>query len=128
MSKKVKILISVVAVIALLTFGGAATVLADDGSTPAQETASKGLFARVANILGVTEDELVSAFKQARLEMQEEAFNKAIDKAVEKGVLTQEEASDIKAWWEQRPEALTTRLFKGILGHLRLGRYMRANH
>ena len=73
MSKKVKVLVSVLVAVVLLTVGGAAAVMADDGSTATDnETGRKGLLARVAENLGITDEELANAFKQARQEMREE--------------------------------------------------------
>jgi len=110
MSKKVKVLVSVLVVVILLTVGGTATVLAQENdeevTATANETGTNGLLARVAGILGVPQEELVNAFKQAQQEMREEAFIRYLDKAVEKGLITQEEADEIKGWWGERPEAL----------------------
>ena len=68
MSKKMKIVISVLAAIVLLTFSGAAVAMAQDETATDTETAAGGLLARVAQILGIGEDELVEAFLQAREE------------------------------------------------------------
>jgi len=126
MSKKVKIFVSVLIAVALLTVGGATAVLAqNDGATPTQEpsttasaatTNTTGLLARVAQILGISEETLTSAVKQARQEMRDEAFIKRLDKAVEKGRLTQEKADAIKAWWEQRPTVLDSGSLLPALG------------
>ena len=113
MSKRMKFLVSVLVAVVLLTVGGIATVMADDGSTLTSNTTStNGLLVRVAEKLGVTEEELSSVFKQARQEMREEAAIRALAKAVEKGRITEEEASEIKGWWEQRPEVLESGLFQ----------------
>jgi len=102
-----KVLVSVLVAVVLLSVGGAATVMADDGSTSTDnETGRKGLLARVAEILGIPSDSLTSAFEQARREMREEAFIRYLDKAVEKGLIDEEEADEIKEWWEQRPEEI----------------------
>lgn len=106
MSKRVKILISVAVAILLLAIGATAMVMAQEEPTP-PESGAKGLLARVAEILGIPEEELVNAFKQAQQELREEAFTKFLDKAVEEGLITQEEADQIKEWWEQRPEAIS---------------------
>ena len=110
MSKK-KVLIAVLAAILLLTLGGTATVLADNGPTPtANTTDTKSFLARVADKLGITEEELTNAFRQVQREMRDEAFIRRLDKAVEEGIITQEEADEIAEWWVQRPEAFD-RLF-----------------
>jgi len=108
MSKKMKVLISVLAAILLLAIGGTAMVMAqeepEEESTPlALEAETNGLLARVADILDIDEEDLINAFEQARQEMREEVFIKALDRAVEEGRITQEQANEIKEWWEQRP-------------------------
>ena len=116
MSKKVKVLISVLVAVVLLTVGGAAVVMAqEEEPAPTPEPGTKmfmatanttGFLARVADILGITQEELVDAFREARQEMREEAFFNYLDKAVEEGLITEEEAGEIREWWEQKPDAL----------------------
>ena len=73
MSRRVKILVSALVVVLLLTVGATATVMAQQDSTPTpQAEEAKGLLPRVAEILDIP----------------------------------QEEANEIKEWWEQKPEAL----------------------
>jgi len=69
MSKKVKVLISVVAAILLLTIGATVPVMAEEESTPAPEAGANGLLARVAEILDIPNENLESAFRQAQQEM-----------------------------------------------------------
>jgi len=129
MSKKVKVLVSVLVAVVLLTVGGAAAVMADDGSTATDnETGRKGLLARVAENLGITDEELANAFKQARQEMREEAFIRYLDKAVEDGLITQQEANEIREWWEQRPEAIDCLTPRCFLGKALLSRHMWGAH
>ncbi len=126
MSKKVKILVSVLLAVVLLVGGGAAAVMAQGKeSVPTPEPATKalmmtanttGILARVAAILGVSEETLTNAFKQAQQEMREETLIKRLGKAVEKGRLTQAEADAIEAWWEQRPDVLDSGQFPGGFG------------
>ncbi|MDI6814613.1 MAG: hypothetical protein QMC90_00800 [Dehalococcoidales bacterium] len=138
MSKRVKVLVSVVVAILLLTVGFAIPVMAQEEPTAiilpvmaeeeptlALQAEAKGLLARVAEILDIPEEDLVNAFKQARQEMMEErwqeAFYRWLDKAVAVGLLTQEEADEIKEWWEQKPEALGSllqRAFDFGYGHM----------
>jgi hypothetical protein len=73
MSKKWRIIIAVLAAVVLLTVGTASVAMADEpASTSNATTGFPSLLARVATILGITEDELTSAFNQAREEMREE--------------------------------------------------------
>lgn len=133
MSKKVRVLVSVVVAVVLLTVGSTVAVMAHgEESAPPPAPATKtligtanatALLARVAQILGIPQQDLVNAFKQAQQEMREEAstralekFTRALDKAVANGRLTQEQADQIKAWWQQRPEALGPGLFPRAFG------------
>jgi len=135
MSKKVKVLVSVLVAVVLLTVGGAATVVAqNDGPTPIPEPSTKtlmvtanttGLLARVALILEIPEEDLTSAFKQAQQEMRQEAFIRFLDKAVEEGRLTQEEADGTKEWREQKPEALDPALFPHALRGFKARHWLR---
>jgi hypothetical protein len=123
MSKKMKVLVAVLVAMLLLTVGGAAAVMADNGSTSTSNTTStNSLLARVADKLGITEEELANAFREARQEIRGEAFIRYLDKAVEEGLITQEEADEIKEWWVQKPEAferLSPRRFLGKALHNR---------
>lgn len=127
MPKKMKILIPVVLSIFLVTIFGSVAVMADDGSTPTPPV-QKGLLARVAEILQIPLDKLIGAFKQARQEMHQEIkekvaekvqekrhiqeekidelFNRYVEKALERNLIDEAEASEIREWWEDRPEAL----------------------
>jgi len=111
MSKRVKIIVSVIVAVLLLTVATTATVMAQE-EEPVQEEAAPqlegrtGLLARVAEILGISQEELVDTFRQAQQEMRQEAFLRYLTKAVEEGLITQGEFDEIKAWWENKPEAL----------------------
>ena len=108
MSKKVKILISALVVAALLTVGATATVMAEgedeDIPTVTEEETEDGFLGRVADILGIEREDLVSAFEQARQEIYEESFINRVNEAVEEGLITQEQADEIIEWWLQRPD------------------------
>ncbi len=129
MSKKVKVLVSVFVAVILLTVGGMATVLAQENdeevTATANETGTNGLLARVAGILGIPQEELVDAFKEAKQEMREEAFIGYLDKAVEEGLITQEEADEIREWWGERPEVLDPGLFQRVFAFKQAQREMR---
>lgn len=126
MSKRVKILVSVVVVILLLTVGITATVMAHEEPMP--RAGAKGLLARVAGILDIPEEDLFNAFKQAQQEMRQEAFIRALDKAVEEGRITQEEADEIKEWWEQKPEVLDRSLLRRAFGFPALRHHLFSAH
>jgi len=130
MSKKMKVLIAVLVAVLTLTVSGAVAVLAQEEDEPEPDeeellgelneimpgvkmfvsTESSELLSRVAEILGISEEELIGAFEQAKQEMMAErceaAFYEFLEQAVEEGLITEEEAEEIEKWWEQRPEAL----------------------
>ena len=125
MSKRIKVIVSVLAAILLLTVATTATAMAQEEPKPTPEVgATNGLLARVAEILGISEEDLLNAFKQAQQEMRQEAFTKALDKAVEKGLITQEEADKIKEWWEQKPEAVDRFQSRRAWGFPALGNHL----
>ncbi len=129
-SKRMKVLVSVLAAVVLLTAGGATAVMADDGSVPTSNTANTtGLLPRVAEILDIPQEDLVNAFNQARREMREEACIRYLDKAVEKGRITEEEADEIREWRAQRPEVMDSGLLQRSFGFKALGsRHMWGSH
>ena len=129
-SKRMKVLVSVLAAVVLLTAGGATAVMADGGSTPTSNTANTtGLLPRVAEILDIPQEDLVNAFKQAQQEMRQEASIRFLDKAVEKGRITEEEADEIKEWRAQRPEVMDSGLLHRSFGFKALGsRHMWSGH
>ena len=106
MSKKVKILISVLVATLLLTVGGATMVMAEGEAetTPPPEASENALLARVADILGIDTEGLISAFEQAQQEMCGEVFINRLNQAVEEGLITREQADEIIKWWELRPD------------------------
>ena len=108
MSRKVRVLISALVIALLLTVGATATVMAEgedeDTTTVTEEETEGGFLGRVADILGIEREDLVSAFEQARQEIYEEAFINRLNEAVVEGRITQEQADEIIKWWEQRPD------------------------
>ena len=83
------------------SIGGAA--LAQTGSTD-NTTSGKSLLGRVATILGIEQQTLEDAFAQARSEMRDEALDNYLQKLVNEGKITQEQADQYKAWWQSRPD------------------------
>lgn len=122
MSQKMRFFVSVVVAVLILTVGSSALVLAQEGEKeePAPPAESNSLLSRVAEIMGISEAELLKAFQQAQPEMNAEkwakAFDRARDKAVEKGLVTPEEANEIREWWAQKPESLTPNRLRRLLG------------
>ena len=61
---------------------------------------------RVAEILELDEQTVTDAFKQAMQQRFDEALQARLDKLVEAGRITQEQADEIKAWYDERPEGV----------------------
>lgn len=124
MSKKTKIIGAALAVLALVVAGAVGMVAtasaADPTPTPTPTakatTPQADLLARVAQILGIDQQKVTDAFKQARQEMAQKALDDALAKAVAEGRITQAEADQIKAWESQRPEVLNKGLLPGLRG------------
>jgi len=106
MSKKVKVLISTLVIVVLLTVGATATVMAEGEAetTPPPEASENTLLERVADILGIDEEDLINAFEQVQQEMYDDAFINRLNQAVEEGLITREQAGEIIEWWELRPD------------------------
>ena len=89
----------------------------DDGGSDVSDGSSKGFAARVAEILGLEEDTVADAMEQARQEMHDERVEAWLDKMVESGKITQEQADDYQDWLDDRPEGLDRSWGKGFRGH-----------
>lgn len=62
---------------------------------------------RVAELLGVSPDELSSAIEQAHSEARAERLDERLTTGVDDGVITAEEATAIRDWFNGKPEALS---------------------
>ena len=109
MKKKVAAIAIAIAVLSVGVIGG--VVLAQEAEDASK---GKGLIARVAEILGLDEDTVQDAFDQARGEIRDEAVENRLDAAVEKGVLTQEQADALQAWYDDMPEDLPRMFGRGF--------------
>jgi hypothetical protein len=78
----------------LLVCGTAGIVLAQDSGNPQQD-----MTARVAQILGISQQKLTDAFKQAQNEFE----TQRLAQMVKDGKLTQLEADQLKSWESARP-------------------------
>ncbi len=128
MSKRMKVLVSVLVAVLLLTVGSVAAVLADEEPTPAPEAGSNGLLARVAEILDIPQENLVNAFRQAQQEIRQETRNRFLEKAIEQRRITQDEADDILNWWEQRPETCDHLMQRAHICEATYSRHMWGGH
>jgi len=65
---------------------------------------SDNLMAQVADILGIDEEDLQNAFKQAQSELRESALDTRLQELVNQGEWTQQQADAYKAWIKARPD------------------------
>ena len=108
MKNRKKLLIGVLVATMALTGVLVGTVSAD---TEGNGNARAGLMARVAEILGIDQEDVEGAFTQAnedmraeRLEQMEAARTDRIQGLIDEGVLTQEQVDDMEEWLEARPD------------------------
>ena len=113
MSKR-KITLLALAVIMAVGLTGGIVWAQTGGSTPAPTpevtaTTGKTFAARVAEILDLEESTVQDAFTQAKREQMDEAYKGRLDRMVEGGRLTQEEADDQYSWFQDRPDHVVER-------------------
>jgi polyhydroxyalkanoate synthesis regulator phasin len=82
--------------------GTVGVAIADDGQT--DQTKPDGLLARVAQILNIDAQKLKDAFTQALTERRTERQNNGLENLVNNGTMTQEQADQLKAWMDSRPD------------------------
>ena len=87
-----------------LTASSMELVLADEGSE--EQGPCQTFVDRVLEILGLTREQVIDAINQARQEMCDEWVEQRLDEAVASGLINEEEAAEILAWWQSRPEGL----------------------
>ncbi|MBQ11301.1 MAG: hypothetical protein CMJ45_07120 [Planctomyces sp.] len=93
-------------------------------STPVPAPEPTTLLGRVAAILGLEEAAVEDAFQQARKDQRTEKYRAALDRKVEKGFITSEEADEQFLWFQSRPDSLAGSFRKGgqrqsAFGHAR---------
>ncbi|MBN1855601.1 MAG: hypothetical protein JW846_01450 [Dehalococcoidia bacterium] len=108
MKNRKKLLIGVLVATMALVGTIAGTVSADDEGNGNQ---GNGLMARVAEILGIDQQDVENAFIQANEEMRTErqeqmeaARAERIQGLIDEGVVTQEQVEEWEAWLESRPD------------------------
>jgi hypothetical protein len=99
--KITKLLLSSILAVTMMA-GSAGVALADDGQSNQEKP--NGLLARVAQILNIDVQKLTDAFKQAVTEMRSERQNTGLQNLVTSGKLTQDQADQLKAWLDSRPD------------------------
>ena len=85
---------------------GLAAVAALGGMAAASSGGGGETGSRVAEILELDEETVTDAFKQAMQQRFDEALQARLDKLVEAGRITQEQADELKAWYDERPEGV----------------------
>jgi hypothetical protein len=118
-SKKFIIAVLLAGAMLIGSIGG--IVLAnDDGDDNQTETRCEALLDRVCEIyeeqtgVAIDQDVLRDAFAQARDEMKSEALQNYLERLVEEGAITQEEADEYLTWWQAKPDIS---IGFGIRGH-----------
>ena len=94
------------AALAIMASGIAAGVAWTQVAHAQEETTAKGFAARLATILGLEDDVVQDAFKEARSDIQDERFQAKMDRLVESERITQDEADAAIEWYEERPEGI----------------------
>lgn len=104
MKRRWLIVTLLVGVLALGVTGG--IVLAQENWTSG-DSPLKSFVSRVAAILGLDEAQVQDAFDQAATETANEALQGKLDRLVDQGRLTQEQADEYSQWYQSRPETLS---------------------
>jgi len=94
--------IVIAVIVAVLAVGAVAGVAVAQTSNP--DAQGKSLIARVAAILGIDEQRVQDAFDQAQKDMKNEALDTFLQKQVESGKITQEQADADKQWLQSKPD------------------------
>lgn len=96
-----KFVLAIVLVAVMLVSSAPAIALAQENETPARRGA---LIAQVAEILGIDQQELEDALRQAQMELQQENLDSRLEELVADGTLTQEQANELESWINSRPD------------------------
>lgn len=91
--------------VALVAVGGAALAVGQSANGNANAENQDDLLERAAGKLGIEADELKGAYTQAQSEHAEEQVTELINRLVEAGIITQDEASETLTWLDARPTA-----------------------
>ena len=93
--------------LAIPAVAGLAAATALGGIAVAGGTGDRGeTGSRVAEILELDEQTVTDAFDEAMQQRFDEALQAWLDKLVEAGRITQEQADELKAWYDERPEGV----------------------
>ena len=103
--------IAVLAILGIVAVGITGGVVVAQSTEPQDSDATvdksaNSFAARVAGFLGLGTEEVEGAFQQARREMQNDGFKKRLDRMVDRGRLTQEQADEQYNWLQSRPDSV----------------------
>lgn len=122
-TKRFIIIAAVVGVVLVGTVAGVA--LAQAGNDGTTTTPGKTLIARVAAILGIDQQTVEDAVKQAKQDMQNEALDARLQAMVDSGKITAEQAQEYKDWWQARPQDVLPNVLpnmrRGFFGREKMG-------
>ncbi len=119
MSKKRWIMVSA-GIIALAMGVFTASVIAAQAT---DDSKVSDFSARVAQILGLEEQKVEDAMKQAHKELREERMKEKLDALVASGDITQQEADEYMEWIESAPDGIYGFGYGRGKGHGRKGRH-----
>ena len=103
MRKRTLAVAMAVGLLALALVGGAVLAQTSDDD---DDSAGKSFAARVAEVLDLEEADVEAALEQARADMLDERLDAHIDRLVERGVLTEDQAEEYRTWLDDRPGGL----------------------
>jgi hypothetical protein len=112
-NKKLILIEVLVVVLLIATVGIVAVARADEENTAQDQNGTSSLMQKVAEIYeantgtAIDAEALENAFTQACQEIRTEYRYQFLDKLVELGKITQEQADEFKAWLEARPDIFT---------------------
>ena len=104
-----KRLLGVMAVLSVGAVAFAGTVVAVAAAQDDDESGRRSFVDRVASILGIESETVQDAFDQASEEIATEKREEYVDALVEKDAVTQEEATELREWWSETPDAVPFR-------------------
>jgi hypothetical protein len=108
--KKKPLIITLIAIAATIGITTGLVFAQDEGDATQPGAQHEAILERVCQIyedntgVAIDAQELQDAFAQAQDEMMAEAMQNHLDKLVEEGVITQDQADQLKEWWEAKPE------------------------
>ena len=120
MSKRKITLLALAAIMVIGLTSGIVWAQTGDGTptptpeaTPATPATGKTFVAWVAEILELEESTVQDVFTQAKRQQIDETYRSRLDKMVERGRLTEEEANEQYSWFQERPDHVIERSKQG---------------